>query len=72
MYERKYVYLRMGKSKVIALDFKKKQELDVDYIGEQKQPMTKEEQMVITAFIQSRKSANKTKKMIRRADCKSC
>ena len=41
----------------------KKQELDVDFIGEQNRPLTKEEQLEISAFIQkikaSRKQVNK-------------
>jgi len=40
-----------------------KKELDVDFIGEQNQPLTKEEQLEISAFIQKlkeeRKSQNK-------------
>jgi hypothetical protein len=37
----------------------KKQELDVDFIGEQNRPLTQEEQLVISAFIQKLKASRK-------------
>ena len=37
----------------------KKQELDVDFIGEQNRPLTKEEQLEISAFIQKLKASRK-------------
>jgi|GEM_PF-6342002 len=37
----------------------KKQELDVDFIGEQNRPLTKEEQLEISAFIQKLKANRK-------------
>ena len=37
----------------------KKQELDVDFIGEQNRPLTKEEQLEISAFIQKLRASRK-------------
>ena len=37
----------------------KKKELDVDFIGEQDRPLTKEEQFEISAFIQNLKASRK-------------
>ena len=39
----------------------KTKELDVDFIGEQNQPLTKEEQLKISAFIQKLKKERKNK-----------
>ena len=43
----------------------KKQELDVDFIGEQNRPLTKEEQLEISAFIQKLKASRKQVKKSR-------
>ena len=40
---------------------RKTKELDVDFIGEQNQPLTKEEQLSISAFFQKLKEEKKTK-----------
>ena len=37
----------------------KKKELDVDFIGEQNHPLTKEEQLEISAFIQKLKASRR-------------
>lgn len=39
---------------------RKIQELDVDLIGDQNRPLTKEEQLEISAFIQKLKASKKT------------